>query len=77
VGWAVLLNNIESLLILLDCGYVKATCLALAGVTARWLVEGMVLTIVGIQFESGPVGDIWEMTRNVGSMIAEIGARHG
>lgn len=69
MGWAVLLNNIESLLILLDCGYVKATVLALAGITARWLVEGTVLTIAGLQVEGGPVGDIWEMLGNVAAAI--------
>ena len=48
VGWAVLLNNIEALLILLNCGYVVATGLAVAGMVARWLVESWALGLVGL-----------------------------
>ena len=58
VGWAVLLNNIEALLILLDCGYVAATGLALAGSAARWLVEGTILGMVGLEGDAGPIGDL-------------------
>lgn len=58
VGWAVLLNNIEALLILLDCGYAVATGLALAGYAARWLVEGIILGTVGLEGDGGPIGDI-------------------
>lgn len=58
VGWAVLLNNIEALLILLDCGYVAATGLALAGSAARWLVEGIILGTVGLEGDGGPIGDL-------------------
>lgn len=56
VGWAVLLNNIEALLILLNCGYKVATGLALAGVVARWLVEGWVLSLVGLGVDTSPIG---------------------
>ncbi|RMZ86645.1 hypothetical protein DV736_g6133, partial [Chaetothyriales sp. CBS 134916] len=48
VGWAVLLNNIEALLILLDCGYVIATTLALSGIAARWVIESWALGLVGL-----------------------------
>ncbi|RMZ81836.1 hypothetical protein DV738_g2139, partial [Chaetothyriales sp. CBS 135597] len=48
VGWAVLLNNIEALLILLDCGYVIATTLAVSGIAARWLIESWALSLVGL-----------------------------
>jgi len=58
VGWAVLLNNIEALLILLDCGYVVATALAVAGVVSRWFVEGWVLSLVGLGWDAGPVRDL-------------------
>jgi lipid intermediate transporter len=58
IGWAVLLNNIEALLILLDCGYVVATSLALAGYAARWLVEGIILGTVGLDGDGGPIGDL-------------------
>ena len=58
VGWAVLLNNIEALLILLDCGYVAATVLAMAGLSARWLIEGVILGAAGLEADAGPIGDI-------------------
>jgi lipid intermediate transporter len=58
VGWAVLLNNIEALLILLDCGYVAAMSLALAGTIARWMVERVVLGLAGLEGDGGPIGDI-------------------
>lgn len=58
VGWAVLLNNIEALLILLDCGYAVATSLALSGYAARWLVEGIILGTVGLDGDGGPIGDL-------------------
>lgn len=49
VGWVVLLNNIEALLILLNCGYVIATSLALAGLITRWTVESWALGMVGLK----------------------------
>ncbi|PCG94706.1 Arv1 protein [Penicillium occitanis (nom. inval.)] len=44
----VLLNNIEALYILLDCGYLRAVALAVAGQLARWVVEKLVLGVFGI-----------------------------
>jgi lipid intermediate transporter len=58
VGWAVLLNNIEALLILLDCGYVIATGLAVSGFVARWVVETWFLSFVGLSSDTGPIGDM-------------------
>lgn len=52
VGWVVLLNNIEALLILLDCGYGIATSLALAGLMCRWTVESWALSLAGLQGSS-------------------------
>ena len=66
VGWAVLLNNIEALLILLDCGYVAATGLALAGSAARWMVEGIALGTVGLDGDGGPIGDLSSLLGGVG-----------
>jgi len=69
VGWAVLLNNIEALLILLDCGYVAATGLAVAGVIARWAVETWALGLVGLSSEGdmrvgiGDMGGVVEVVR--------------
>jgi lipid intermediate transporter len=66
VGYAVLLNNIEALLILLDCGYVVATGLAVAGWVARWLVEGIGLGMVGLEGDAGPVGDLVSFVGGLG-----------
>ncbi|KAK2850571.1 hypothetical protein FQN49_005539 [Arthroderma sp. PD_2] len=44
----VLLNNIEALLILLDCGYTYAIAMTLGGQLARWAVERCLLSLVGL-----------------------------
>lgn len=44
----VLLNNIEALYILLNCGYLWAASLAVSGHISRWLVEKIVLSLFGI-----------------------------
>ncbi|KAM5456689.1 hypothetical protein MaudCBS49596_000930 [Microsporum audouinii] len=44
----VLLNNIEALLILLDCGYSYAIVMTLGGQLARWAVERCFLSLVGL-----------------------------
>lgn len=65
IGWVVLANNIEALLILLNCGYVLATGLATAGMLARYLVEGWLLAAVGLQRDDGgPVGDLMRFLPN-------------
>ncbi|OTB03322.1 hypothetical protein M426DRAFT_321892 [Hypoxylon sp. CI-4A] len=48
LGWAVVLNNVEALKILLDCGYGVALVLAAAGAVARWMVGRAVLWFVGL-----------------------------
>ncbi|KIW32307.1 uncharacterized protein PV07_03861 [Cladophialophora immunda] len=69
VGWAVLLNNIEALLILLNCGYMIATGLAISGFVARWMVEGWFLTFVGLARDTGPVGDVLAAYRFLGGWL--------
>ncbi|KIY01051.1 uncharacterized protein Z520_03717 [Fonsecaea multimorphosa CBS 102226] len=66
VGWAVLLNNIEALLILLNCGYIIATGLAISGFVARWIVEGWFLSFIGLARDTGPVGDVLAAYRFLG-----------
>lgn len=73
ISWVVLVNNIEALLILLDCGYAITTGLAIAGMLARYIVEGWLLGLVGLHRDgSGPIGDFagllkwgYECLRNV------------
>lgn len=52
------MNNVEALLILLDCGYSWAITLALAGMASRWMVEGIILGLVGLKGEEGPIGGL-------------------
>ncbi|OAL35071.1 hypothetical protein AYO20_05548 [Fonsecaea nubica] len=69
VGWAVLLNNIEALLILLNCGYMIATGLAISGFVARWMVEGWFLSFIGLARDTGPVGDVLAAYRFLGEWL--------
>ncbi len=56
VGWAVVVNNVEALNILLDCGYGVAGLLAGAGAAVRWVVARRVLGWVGLVGEGGDAG---------------------
>ncbi|KIW19772.1 hypothetical protein PV08_00346 [Exophiala spinifera] len=58
VAWAVLVNNIEALLILLNCGYVAATGMAVSGMLARWAVEYWALRFVGLGSDPKPLGGL-------------------
>lgn len=54
-----LINNIEALLILLDCGYLIATGLAVSGAVARIVVERVILGMVGLNGDAiGGIGSI-------------------
>lgn len=60
IGWVVLFNNIEALMILLqpESGYLGVTALAVAGFVVRFLVEGCFLSAASLAADrSGPVGD--------------------
>ncbi|OAA58040.1 Arv1 protein [Niveomyces insectorum RCEF 264] len=48
LGWAVVVNNIEALKILLDCGYGVAGFLAMAGACSRWAIGRLVLWAAGL-----------------------------
>lgn len=72
VGWAVLLNNAEALLILLNCGYVRAGGLALAGVAARSSLEGAFLAVAGLESDGGPVGDILWVAKKAMGMLPSV-----
>ena len=73
MGWAVLLNNVEALLILLDCGYPAATGLALAGAFVRWLVEITILGTVGMTSLDGNSGPVGFMVWCIGQLAAYVG----
>jgi hypothetical protein len=48
VSWAVAVQNLEALRILLGCGYVRAGALVAAGAVARWVVKSAVLGAAGL-----------------------------
>ena len=48
VEWAVAVQNLEALRILLGCGYLSAAGLVAAGAAARWVVAAVILGAVGL-----------------------------
>lgn len=48
VSWAVAVQNLEALRILLGSGYLSAGGLVAAGAVARWVVKSAVLGAVGL-----------------------------
>ena len=48
VSWAVAVQNLEALRILLGCGYLSAACLVIAGGAAKWIVRIALLGIVSL-----------------------------
>ncbi|KAF1819677.1 ARV1-like protein [Dissoconium aciculare CBS 342.82] len=67
VSWAVIINNIAALEILLDCGYIKSTLLCGVGAIFRASVGWGILRAVGVDggvaaagvVETGDIIDIW------------------
>jgi len=49
VSWAVIVNNIAALEILMDCGYIRASLLVAMGAAARSLVSWGMLGLVGLR----------------------------
>ena len=51
VAWAVAVQNMEALRILLGCGYLTALGLVAAGGAVRWVVRSVILGAVGLRVE--------------------------
>ena len=49
VAWAVAVQNMEALRILLGCGYLTALGLVAAGGALRWVVRSVILGAVGLK----------------------------
>ena len=49
VSWAVIVNNVAALEILMDCGYLRAAVLAFVGAGCRAVVEWCLLRLIGLQ----------------------------
>jgi lipid intermediate transporter len=57
VSWAVIVNNVAALEILMDCGFMRAGFLVAVGAAARALVGWGILALVGLR-DLGPMG-VW------------------
>ena len=72
VSWAVIVNNVAALEILLDCGYVRATGLVTVGAAARAAVGYFVLGLVGLdgaRIVSGGMNQGEQQERLLGGMF--------
>jgi len=67
VSWAVIVNNVAALEILMGCGYVRAGFLVGVGGAARMVVAGSVLRFVGLGggWDRHGLGAVWEEVSNV------------
>lgn len=48
VSWAVIVNNVAAVEILMDCGYVRASVLVGVGAALRWVVADNVVRQAGL-----------------------------
>lgn len=68
VSWAVFVNNVAALEILMDCGYARAVALVAIGASARGAVGWALLKAVGLEGMVGVgegklwtlIGDWWD-----------------
>lgn len=73
VSWAVIVNNVAALEILMDCGYLRAGFLVCVAAACRAGVGWVLLGMVGLRSKErwgvdlgiGGVVDMWEWVRGV------------
>lgn len=58
VSWAVIVNNVAALEILMDCGYGRALVLVIVGAVARASVGWVMLSAIGLQDKMWNWGDL-------------------
>jgi len=75
VSWAVIVNNVAALEILMDCGYTKALFLVVIGAIGRAIVGWSVLSAVGLEdkvwgdFRMGLFSEgVIDILRRIGSL---------
>jgi hypothetical protein len=75
VGWAVVINNVEALKILLGCGYVVASGLAVTGALVRWGVGKVVLLCIGLHDGGDLLGsnDLWSLIESALELRGKMG----
>lgn len=75
VSWAVIVNNIAALEILLDCGYVRAMVLAAVGAAGRWAVGWWLLRCVGLANEGWHgFAELGAGAVGLGSLVGWVGS---
>ncbi|KAL8401607.1 hypothetical protein RB596_008421 [Gaeumannomyces avenae] len=73
LGWAVVLNNVEALKILLDCSYGAAALLATAGAFSRWAVGAAFLWAAGLEgVDSAGEASVAEDGRALWAMVLTV-----
>lgn len=77
VSWAVIVNNIAALEMLLDCGYLRAAALAGCGAAVRAAVGWAMLFCVGLEggsvarsaVETGDLLGAWRMLEGIVGLV--------
>lgn len=59
MAWAVAVNNVAAVEILVGCGWVRAAGLVGIGAACRGFVSGAVLSAVGLSGGMGEMGEMW------------------
>jgi hypothetical protein len=72
VSWAVIVNNIAAVEILMDCGFTRAALLVLVGAAGRAIAGWMVLSVVGLQDRSWGLDGVGVMVESVTMVIRLI-----
>jgi hypothetical protein len=72
VSWAVIVNNIAAVEILMDCGFTRAALLVLIGAAGRAIAGWMVLSVVGLQERSWGLDGVGVLVESVTMVIRLI-----
>ena len=72
VSWAVIVNNVAALEILLDCGYIRSMFLVALGAAARAVVGSAILGCVGLNMGKTvlvPDSEGWDALKSVVGLL--------
>jgi lipid intermediate transporter len=69
VSWAVILNNVAALDILMDCGFARAAVLVTVGAAAREVVGRTALELVGLDGWKSGIAEVMEVVEQVKAVV--------
>ena len=69
VSWAVIVNNIAELEILMGCGYVRAAIMVAVGAGLRGAIATVILKCVGLGTGLGAVEGVMDLVRELRGII--------